>query len=232
MGQLSPYFPNPTGFGVDEYPLPTGANISQVHVLHRHGSRYPTTGAGVQNLGTALTALAKNGSAGFTGDLAFLNSFSYGLGAEILVPVGRQELFDSGVLHYYDYGHLYNTSTKIIARTTTQDRMLKSAEYFMAGFFGLEWTNNATLELIIEGNNYNNSLAGYDNCNNSNAEVAAGGTNASIIWENTYLKNATARFQALSPNFKWNTTNVYKYVSSCGTASLHSCQTNTFVQLY
>lgn len=32
MGQLSPYFPNPTGFGVAEYPLPPGANISQLQV--------------------------------------------------------------------------------------------------------------------------------------------------------------------------------------------------------
>lgn len=212
MGQLSPYFPNPVGFGANEYPLPDGANISQVHMLHRHGSRYPTTGAGVQAIGDALTTLAKNGSAGFTGDLGFLNTWSYGLGAEILVPNGRQELFDSGVLHYYDYGHLYNTSTKIIARTTTQDRMLKSAEYFMAGFFGLEWTSNATLELIIEGDSYNNSLAGYDNCNNSNLAVNQGGDNASVIWQNNYLKNATARFQELSPKYKWSTADVYKYV--------------------
>jgi hypothetical protein len=32
----------------------------------------------------------------------------------------------------------------------------------------LEWTNNATIEVIIEANGFNNSLAGYDNCNNSN----------------------------------------------------------------
>lgn len=32
MGNLSPYFPNPVGFGVHEYPLPKGANISQVQV--------------------------------------------------------------------------------------------------------------------------------------------------------------------------------------------------------
>ncbi len=211
MGQLSPYFPNPTGFGVDEYPLPAGAKIAHVHVLHRHGSRYPTTGAGVQRFGSALSAVIKNGSVdGFTGNLAFLNSWSYGLGAEILVPVGRQEMFDSGVLHYYDYGHLYNPNTKIIARTTTQDRMLKSAEYFMAGFFGLEWTNNATLEIIIEQNGFNISLAGYDNCNNSNRPVSAGGTNASIVWQNIYLKNATTRFNALSPHFTWNISDVYK----------------------
>lgn len=34
MGQLSPYFPNPDGFGVAEYPLPPGANITQVQVSH------------------------------------------------------------------------------------------------------------------------------------------------------------------------------------------------------
>ncbi len=32
MGQLSPYFSNPSGFGVSEYPLPPGANITQVQV--------------------------------------------------------------------------------------------------------------------------------------------------------------------------------------------------------
>jgi len=127
--------------------------------------------------------------------------------ASILIA---NRLFDSGVLHYYDYGHLYNTSTKIIARTTSQDRMLKSAEYFMAGFFGLEWTNNATLEVIIEGDGFNNSLAGYDNCNNSNLAVAEAGVNASRIWEGIYLKNATARFNAMSSGFTWNTSSVYK----------------------
>jgi hypothetical protein len=32
MAHLSPYFPNPSGFGVAEYPLPPGANISQLQV--------------------------------------------------------------------------------------------------------------------------------------------------------------------------------------------------------
>jgi hypothetical protein len=34
MGQLSPYFPNPIGFGVAEYPLPPGANITHVQVSY------------------------------------------------------------------------------------------------------------------------------------------------------------------------------------------------------
>ena len=124
--------------------------------------------------------------------------------------LNSDRLFDSGVLHYYDYAHLYNTSTKIVARTTSENRMLQSAEYFLAGFFGLTWTNNASIEVIIEEDGYNNSLAGYDQCNNSNLAVSEGGTNASDIWEKTYLANATARFNAMSSGYTWNTSDAYK----------------------
>ena len=53
-----------------------------------------------------------------TGELEFLNNWKYQMGTEILVPRGRQELFDSGVLHAYMYSSLYDPNTKIIARTT------------------------------------------------------------------------------------------------------------------
>lgn len=93
MGYLSPYSPSP-GFGVDEYPLPEGAEIVQVQMLSRHGARYPTTGADVVELGKRI---ADAGEA-FTpkDDLAFLKDWKYQLGSEILVPKGRQELYNSG----------------------------------------------------------------------------------------------------------------------------------------
>ena len=185
-------------------------------MLHRHGSRYPTSNNPVETLGRRLSELVARGGTSFTDELEFVNDWSYGLGREILVPVGRQELFDSGVLHYYDYGHLYSTSTNIIARTTTQDRMLKSAEYFMAGFFGLEWTNNATLELIIEGPGFNNSLSGYNNCKNAHAAVSKGGIKATQEWRNVYLQNATARLQAMSgEDFKWDISSTYAAQTLC-----------------
>ena len=215
MGQLSSYFPNPVGFGANEYPLPPGANITHAHLLHRHGSRYPTGDSSVSTFGSKLQNITRNGTAKWTGGLSFLNTWSYTLGAEILVARGRQELFDSGVLFYYNYGHLYKTSTKILSRTTTQDRMLKSAEYFMAGFFGLEWTNNATLVPIIEQNNFNNSLAGYFQCNNSNNYRSTGGNNASLVWENIYLANATKRFRALSGNYNWTVADSYNAQTLC-----------------
>jgi len=92
-------------------------------MLSRHGSRYPTLDSNVWGFGAKVAE--KAGRFNATGLLSFLNEWKYELGAEILVPRGRQELFDSGVLHYYQYGRLYNPNSKIIARTTTQDRMLK-----------------------------------------------------------------------------------------------------------
>lgn len=188
MGFLSPYAPSP-GFGVNEYPLPDGADIVQLQMLSRHGSRYPTggTGSNVVVFGNKV-AEAKKSDPGFkaSGPLEFLNDWSYQLGAEILVPKGRQELFDSGILHSYMYSSLYNPKSKIIVRTTTQDRMLKSAENFMAGFFGLEWPNNATIEVIIEGKGFNNSLAGSQGCPSSKNDT--GGSDMASEWVHNYLQ--------------------------------------------
>ncbi|CAI4216410.1 unnamed protein product [Parascedosporium putredinis] len=128
MGYLSPYFPSP------------GLALMSIrfHLAHRSSNfMYPTLGSQVELFGQRLAAAAATFKA--SGALKFLNDWKYELGAEILVPKGRQELYDSGVLHSYMYSRLYDPNTKIIARTTTQDRMLKSAENFMAGFFGLEW---------------------------------------------------------------------------------------------
>ncbi|OJD29096.1 3-phytase a precursor [Diplodia corticola] len=214
MGHLTPYTPNPDGFGIDEYPLPSGTNITQLHMLHRHGERYPTSTDGSITLAEKL--VNASGTFNATGDLAFLNGWTNKLGAEILVPVGKQHLFDSGTTHYYNYGHLYpNNGSKIIARSTTQNRMVESAEYFLSGFFGLGWTQNATLELIIEEQNFNNTLAGYYQCNNSNAAVNKGGTNASTEWAAIYLANATERIQDNIDGLDWTISDSYYAQALC-----------------
>ncbi|KAK5131653.1 hypothetical protein LTR08_000780 [Meristemomyces frigidus] len=218
--QLSHYFPNPVGFGVDEYSLPDNASIVQLNMLSRHGARYPTTGSGATQLATKIQNYTTGilGDVTFTGNLSFLNDWTYKLGAEILVPVGKQELFDSGTLHQYMYGHLYpNNGSKIIARSTTQDRMTNSAEYFLAGFFGLGWTDNATLVLAIENGTgiFNNTLAGYDNCLASNTFRNTGGTNATNQWASIYLADATTRLNASAPGFNWTVTDSYNAQSLC-----------------
>jgi hypothetical protein len=58
--------------------------------------------------------------------------------------------------------------------------MLQSAEYFMAGFFGLAWSSNVTLEVTIEAPDYNNTLDGYYRCPNANSGVSMGGYNGNV----------------------------------------------------
>lgn len=211
-GNLSPYEPSP-GFGVEEYALPAQCSIQQVNWLQRHGSRYPTADASTATLAADL----KNATnATFTGPLAFLNGFTYKLGAEILTPVGRQQLFDSGVQAFYQYRYLYNASAgKIVARTTSEDRILKSAEYWLSGFFGLEWTNYANLEVIIENTGFNNSLASYDTCtDNDLSKDETAGTNMAT-WEAIYLANARDRLNSYSKGFTWTIPLVYAAQQMC-----------------
>lgn len=187
--------------------------LIKLKMLSRHGSRYPTIGSSQQTFGQKIANATGKFKA--TGPLTFLNTWTYPLGAEILVPRGRQELYDSGILHYYQYGQLYNPNSKIIARTTTEDRMLKSAESFMAGFFGLEWTNNATLELIIEQFGFNNSLAAYYKCNNAFGAANAGGNNASALWISTYLEDTMARLQSNIRGLNLTISDVYAMQGLC-----------------
>ena len=86
-----------------------------------------------------LSKLTVSRQADRSGDLTFLNDWSYKLGAELLTPFGREELFNLGVSFRVKYGHLLNNegSEKLpVFRTESQDRMLNSAKNFAAGFFG------------------------------------------------------------------------------------------------
>lgn len=124
-------------------------------------------------------------------------------------------MFDSGVYHYYQYAQLYDPSTKILARTTSQDRMLQSAEYFMAGFFGLDWTNNVTLEVNIEELGFNTSLSAFLICDNSRLPVNGGGQNASHHWQAIYLADATTRIRKLITGYDWTVKDTYAAQTLC-----------------
>ncbi|KAJ5589862.1 hypothetical protein N7450_003834 [Penicillium hetheringtonii] len=215
MGNLSPYMPNPSGFGVDEYALPPGSNITQMHMVHRHGSRYPTQDASVATVPDRINELLSNGTR-FTGDLSFLNDWTYQLGEEELTALGRQQLFDSGVLNWFNYGRLYDASKPLIARTTTQVRMLQSAENFLNGFFGPNWKENVTLEAIIEHPGFNNSLSSDNECTNHKKGKASAGDDASAKWQEKYLERATQRLrQSMTGNPNWTAIDTFNLQNLC-----------------
>jgi hypothetical protein len=214
--KYSPYFTSDDGFGVDEYPLPQGSNITQVHLLHRHGSRYPSDSETVSQLAQKVAAARARGTK-FTGDLAFLNDYVWAEGVNVLVPLGRQELYDSGVLHYYNYGALLKTnSSKLVVRTTTVDRVLKSAENFLAGFFGLEWRDHANILPLISGSGYNSSLTGSGICKNIAQVFAASLQSAAgSKWQGIYLKDKTQQLGRLAKGFNWTVDDSYTAQTLC-----------------
>ena len=85
----------------------------------------------------------------------------------------------------------------------------------MAGFFGLEWTSNATLLVVIEETAFNNTLAGYKNCPNANNFRNKAGINASQEWVHNYLQEATERLKPLIEGFEWTVDDTFALQTLC-----------------
>lgn len=142
-GNLSPWYSlRSADYGLpDANPLaPEGCDVTQVHLLYRHGARYPTSGAAPATFAQKVMNATKTGLS-VSGDLSFLADWTYKLGAELLTPFGRSQNFLLGVEYRQLYGHLLNNFTESktipVFRTESQDRMVKTAENFCGGFFGI-----------------------------------------------------------------------------------------------
>ncbi|ETS64460.1 hypothetical protein PaG_00917 [Moesziomyces aphidis] len=232
LGNESPYFSSPlfADFQKENAVLPDTCTVKQVHILHRHGARYPTSYAteGAPYFGQVIANVSKlnhpDSNFSASGPLSFLNNWTYQLGAELLNPVGTQQLFDSGVKHYYRYGKLYNATDekhKPVVRTTSQQRILDSARYWTLGFFGWDAPNKINLEVILEGGSglgpadaFNNTLASYDTCNNSDT-ITVGDTYLRPTWDAIYLPNATQRLQQYVSGLELKDEMVYGMQSLC-----------------
>ncbi|KNZ49994.1 hypothetical protein VP01_4654g1, partial [Puccinia sorghi] len=98
-------------FGIQSGPeVPPGCSINQIHLLHRHGARYPTEGTLLPQFGKFIYQ-AQNSSSqwGFVilehleaQNIKKLILFSsvriitIQLGSEILTPFGRSQMFQLG----------------------------------------------------------------------------------------------------------------------------------------
>ncbi|KIJ62097.1 hypothetical protein HYDPIDRAFT_94962 [Hydnomerulius pinastri MD-312] len=202
-GNLSPWYSVPQGaFGIDEGPEPpSGCEIKGVHLLHRHGARYPTAWAnygGPATFAKRLHESAEEWEA--TGSLVFLNEWTYKLGEEVLTPFGRQQLYDLGVSTRLRYGFLLEDFTARdrlpVFRTESQDRMHASAINFALGFFGWPLEGKYEQVIMIEASGFNNTLAPYDTCPNAKAHGKADRSLAYVReWTGIYLEEARGRLQ-------------------------------------
>lgn len=198
MGNMSPYFSAPDfGISTEKYRvLPEQCRIDRVHILHRHGSRYPTTSSPANLLRKLLRDM--KGTIKFTGPLAFLSHYDPNrLGLELLVPLGRQQLFESGVLHAYQYGALTDADLKehgkLFIRAGSQQRIVDSAFAFLQGMFANKWHSQTELEVQIEAPGFNTTLAPNFACPRAGREETEPGIAWGKEWYVAYLGDAVKR---------------------------------------
>ncbi|KAI2618617.1 phosphoglycerate mutase-like protein [Hypomontagnella submonticulosa] len=222
-GNLSPWYSlSSADYGLpDTSPLaPPGCSVTQVHLLYRHGARYPTTGAAPAQFASKIANATKDGLQ-VRGDLAFLADWTYKLGGELLTPFGRSQEFLLGIQHRQLYGHLLNNFTEAgtipVFRTESQDRMVKTAHNFAAGFFGVpEYLDQVSIEILVETPGVNNSGAPYEICTNSNvpSRGSIGSTMASRFANDAF--NATlARLNSQISGVEFTPTDAIAMLQLC-----------------
>ncbi|EXJ66940.1 uncharacterized protein A1O5_10135 [Cladophialophora psammophila CBS 110553] len=224
-GNLSPWYSlSSADYGLpNASPLiPAGCSISQVHLLYRHGARYPTSGAAPATFAAKLANATKGAGFQVSGELAFLSDWTYKLGAELLTPFGRSQNFLLGVAYRQLYGELLNNFTAQgalpVFRTESQDRMVKTAENFAAGFFGVpEYLNQVNIEILVENPGVNNSGAPYEVCNNSNiASRGSIGTTVANKFANNAFNSTLARLNSqISGNLTFTPTDAIAMLQLC-----------------
>jgi hypothetical protein len=215
---IRPYMDNPPDFfGVTDTGLPDGCQVEQAHVLHRHGSRYPTSEA--IDYGTIyafflkILVILSTGNSSFTGPLSFLNTWTLRLGYESLVPNGAAMVYKSAVDFWNTYGRIlykaqpaqtYYDGTgqpKILLRANSVTRIYESALHWAEGFFGLyNITNEYTLLIIPSSLGVNNTLASTMICTNFLLSSASMNYTPLFDYISLYLTNATNRLSVDAPS--------------------------------
>ncbi|KXN87322.1 3-phytase A [Leucoagaricus sp. SymC.cos] len=208
FGNLSPWRSIPSSnYGLPEASpiVPDDCKIVQVHLLHRHGARYPVSSSSLGGFAAKIHEAA-NSEEGFeaNGDLKFLRTWTYKLGAETLTPFGRAQLYELGVAFRVRYGELLKGFSDLpVFRTTSQSRMVDSALNFAAGFFGLPDYSKDYHQLIeVETPGVNSTLAATKTCPNAHNEISyIGNHRYAEEWVDRYLLDAQERLAKHLPGF-------------------------------
>ncbi|KAL2844996.1 histidine phosphatase superfamily [Aspergillus pseudoustus] len=136
--------------------VPPGCRVDQVHMLARHGERYPTRNAGTRHL--ALLNLIKEANVALNGSLSFLNDWEYVTSTpeedfDQLTRTGPYSGtlggFTTGVRLSTRYQHLIPADSKIRFWASDCQRVIETAKYFAYGLLGLGWESSGKAELEV-----------------------------------------------------------------------------------
>ena len=194
-GQYSPYH----AVDSDIAPVPAdGCRITFANLLSRHGARYPTLDKShrYKNVISKIQTTASN----FSGPYAFLESYTYDLGADDLTTFGKQEMVYSGIDFFNRYEALSKNVSPFI-RASDEDRVVGSAQRWGEGFHKAKIASGATddtdypysIVAISEERGMNNTL-NHGNC--LAFEESKTGSEAQETFGATFLPAITARISS------------------------------------
>jgi hypothetical protein len=209
------------GVLLPKYTTSTGTGLGELEDFGTADLRYPTSGS----LPTAFSAKLSNASASgdlqVSGNLDFLNTWTYKLGAELLTPFGRLQNFEVGVEARQLYGHLLNNFTEAgtlpVFRTESQDRMVKTALNFAAGFFGVpEYMEQVNIEIAVEASGQNITGAPYETCTNANvASRGSIGSTAAAKYAATAFNSTITRLSSCIKGITLTPTDIIAMLQLC-----------------
>lgn len=111
--------------------MPSNCKVTFAQVLSRHGARDPTASKTlayaqlIQKIQTTVTV--------FKGKYAFLNNYTYTLGADQLTAFGEQEMVNSGTAFFNRYKNLAK-QFPLFVRASSENRVVVSAQKFDEGY--------------------------------------------------------------------------------------------------
>ncbi|KAI9796572.1 MAG: acid phosphatase pho5 [Candelina submexicana] len=197
--------------------------------MSRHAERFPTIKAGGRMMD--LLDRIKGLNITLLGDLQFVNDWEYftqepDKHLEQLTTTGPYagtlEAFTTGVKLRTRYDHLLNDSAN--ARTTLwasdSARVIDTARYFSAGFFGIDWQKPANLVIIPEtGDLGGDTLTPGDTCSKYHKDLIHGhnyGANMLARFQSTYLGAIGDRLEQQNPEIRFVNSEVYSMQEMCG----------------
>ncbi|KAG2034416.1 histidine phosphatase superfamily [Suillus americanus] len=198
---------------------PDTCNITGVHLLHRHGARYPadySSGTGSGMFASKLNRNAENVTA--TGPFHFWTT-----GEEMQArstPFGRSQLYDHGVSMHMRYGFLLKnfseTNTLPVFRTASKNRVLNSAQNFALGFFCYPVEGQYQQQIMVEAKGLNNTLAPQRSCAN-NDDPGRGYRSQPHVnaWKAVYLRDTVPRLQQYLDGFELDAKDIYSMQELC-----------------
>lgn len=176
LGGLGPYI------GGEYTPVPETCSVTQLHMISRHGERYPTHGMGV-NIAAFAANIARAPELNWNSDLGFLNGWTLATDGFMPFPeqqwdqetltgpaAGSRTMFTLGNEFRTRYAGLWewgNADERIRVWASNMTRVIDSAEYFAQGFFGIN--ADVEYEIIPEtadqwGNSLTTSLVSFLMC--------------------------------------------------------------------